>query len=126
VTSALDRFVSHVQRWGTRIYSRTYNTGDVNYQIEVDDIDGPCVVLEYVGAVVRRQGHGTMFMRRLCATADDMGIRLMLLPITLGAQRPRMNTVELRAWYRTFGFTNYGRTRYLRRYMERLPKGQLE
>jgi hypothetical protein len=62
-----------------------------------------CVKLHGIYAMYRRQGHGGDALHWLCCLADRHGVAVKLdaAPFT----KADMNKIELRRWYRLFGFT---------------------
>jgi hypothetical protein len=62
-----------------------------------------CVKLHGIYAMYRRRGHGGDALHWLCCLADRHGVAVELdaAPFT----KADMNKIELRRWYRLFGFT---------------------
>ncbi len=100
-------FVSMVRSWG---YPNPLNEREVvigEGAVCVTYFDG-AANLASIRAFNPKQGWGTEMMHRLTSLANQMGVKLTLVPEPFGSQKHEMPQRQLMKWYQRFGFTSDG------------------
>jgi hypothetical protein len=86
---------------------------DECFRLEISEVSADCVELLWLKVDDKCKGKGTEIVNNVLDTADEMGIKIKVLPVdfepnVIGNQKTPMDYLKwLRDWYRSFEFKSY-------------------
>jgi hypothetical protein len=86
---------------------------DECFRLEISEVSADCVELLWLKVNDKCKGKGTEIVNNVLNTADEMGIKVKVLPVDfqpnlIGNQKTSMDYLKwLRDWYRSFEFKSY-------------------